>query len=72
LLWAELASLPASGGRTQVLASPPFLFRLRQLGEEVKNHKFDGANAVLPVRFTTASGHGIGKNVLVAFPDERS
>jgi hypothetical protein len=40
---------------------------LGQLGEEVRSRRFDGFNPVMPVRFTTASGHGIGKSVLVAF-----
>jgi len=39
---------------------------LQQLGEEVCKRKFDGSAPVLPIRFTTASGHGIGKSVLVA------
>lgn len=40
---------------------------LRQLGEEVCKRNFDGVTPVLPIKFTTASGHGIGKSVLVAF-----
>jgi hypothetical protein len=40
---------------------------LRELGEEVCKRGFDGATPVLPIRFTTSSGHGIGKSVLVAF-----
>ncbi len=40
---------------------------LRELGEEVRKRNFDGHTPVLPIRFTTASGHGIGKSVLVAF-----
>jgi len=40
---------------------------LRELGEEVRKRSFDGVTPVLPVKFTTASGHGIGKSVLVAF-----
>lgn len=40
---------------------------LKQLGEEVRKRNFDGHTPVLPIRFTTASGHGIGKSVLVAF-----
>jgi hypothetical protein len=40
---------------------------LRQLGEEVRRRNFDGVTPVMPIRFTTASGHGIGKSVLVAF-----
>lgn len=39
---------------------------LDELGEEIKKRKFDGRNAVPPIRFSTASGHGIGKSVLVA------
>jgi hypothetical protein len=40
---------------------------LRELGEEVRKRNFDGITPVLPIRFTTSSGHGIGKSVLVAF-----
>lgn len=40
---------------------------LRELGEEVRKRGFDGVTPVMPIRFTTASGHGIGKSVLVAF-----
>lgn len=40
---------------------------LKELGGEVKKRKFNGFNAVMPIRETTASGHGIGKSVLVAF-----
>jgi hypothetical protein len=40
---------------------------LKQLGKEVKKRKFDGFSAVMPIREATASGHGIGKTVLVAF-----
>lgn len=40
---------------------------LAQLGEEVRKQPFDGLNPIMPKRFTTSSGHGIGKSVLVAF-----
>lgn len=40
---------------------------LDQLADEVKKRKFDGRTAVDPIRFSTASGHGIGKSVLVAW-----
>ena len=40
---------------------------LKELGEQVRQRKFDGTAPVLPIRFTTASGHGIGKSVLVTF-----
>ncbi len=40
---------------------------LAEVGKEVRRRKFDGSAPVLPIRFTTASGHGIGKSVLVAF-----
>ena len=40
---------------------------LLELGEFVRARKFDGKTPVLPIRMTTASGHGIGKSVLVAF-----
>ena len=40
---------------------------LDQLAEQIKERGFDGRNAVLPIKFSTASGHGIGKSVLVAW-----
>lgn len=40
---------------------------LDQLGGEIKKRKFDGRTAVDPIRFSTASGHGIGKSTLVAW-----
>ncbi len=40
---------------------------LEEVGKQVRQRKFDGATPVMPIRFTTASGHGIGKSVLVAF-----
>jgi hypothetical protein len=40
---------------------------LKELGEQVSKRGFDGTTPVLPIRFTTSSGHGIGKSVLVAF-----
>lgn len=40
---------------------------LDDLASEVKKRGFDGQNAVDPIRFATASGHGIGKSVLVAW-----
>lgn len=40
---------------------------LDQLGEEIKKNKFNGRDSVPPLRFTTASGHGIGKSTLVAW-----
>ena len=40
---------------------------LVELGEEVEKRKFDGVNAVNPIQFSTASGHGIGKSCLSAW-----
>lgn len=40
---------------------------LRDVGREVLARGFDGVKAVKPLRFTTASGHGIGKSTLVAW-----
>ena len=40
---------------------------LDRLGEEIKKRKFDGRNAVDPIRFATSSGHGIGKSTLSAW-----
>lgn len=40
---------------------------LDQLGEEIEKRGFDGRKAVAPIRFTTSSGHGIGKSTLVSW-----
>lgn len=40
---------------------------LERLGNEIKQRKFDGSHAVEPIRFSTASGHGIGKSTIVAW-----
>jgi hypothetical protein len=40
---------------------------MEQLGEEVAARGFDGQNAVPPIRFATASGHGIGKSALTSW-----
>jgi hypothetical protein len=38
-----------------------------QVGEEVRARGFDGQHAVPPIRFSTASGHGIGKSCLTSW-----
>ena len=40
---------------------------LDDLGEQIRLRGFDGQNAVDPIRYSTASGHGIGKSTLVAW-----
>ena len=40
---------------------------LDELGEEIKQRNFDGTHSVDPIKFSTASGHGIGKSTLVAW-----
>ena len=40
---------------------------LNELGEEVKKRGFDGVNAVDPIQFSTASGHGIGKSCMTGW-----
>lgn len=40
---------------------------LNELGAEVKKRGFDGINAVDPIQFSTASGHGIGKSCMTAW-----
>lgn len=37
---------------------------LRDIGREVAKRRFDGFNAVLPIREAVSSGHGIGKSTL--------
>ena len=40
---------------------------LREWSREIKKRGFDGVTPVPVIRFTTASGHGIGKSALVAW-----
>ena len=40
---------------------------LDQWGQEIKKRNFNGRNAVMPIKFSTASGHGIGKSTLGAW-----
>lgn len=40
---------------------------LDELGGDIKERGFDGHNSVQPIQYATASGHGIGKSVLVAW-----
>ncbi len=40
---------------------------LDRIGEQIQAHKFDGQNAVDPIREAVASGHGIGKSAMVGW-----
>lgn len=40
---------------------------LEQLGRDIRASAFDGKTAVPPLEYSVASGHGIGKSVLVAW-----
>jgi hypothetical protein len=40
---------------------------LKDIGEQVKQRRFDGRNAVDPIRMGTSSGHGIGKSSITAW-----
>lgn len=40
---------------------------LREWGQEIEARGFDGITPVLPVRFSTTSGHGVGKSALTAW-----
>lgn len=40
---------------------------LDDLGKEIKDRGFDGITTVAPIKFSTASGHGIGKSALVSW-----
>ena len=40
---------------------------LRDVGREVRKRAFNGVDPVEPLRFATASGHGIGKSALVSW-----
>lgn len=39
---------------------------LEEIGQQVRENKFDGIHAVKPIRHAIASGHGIGKSFLTA------
>ncbi|GAG27374.1 unnamed protein product, partial [marine sediment metagenome] len=40
---------------------------LDELGAEIQARGFNGSKSVPPIRFSTASGHGIGKSAMVAW-----
>ncbi|KKL25332.1 hypothetical protein LCGC14_2406350, partial [marine sediment metagenome] len=40
---------------------------LDDLGKDIRERGFDGRHTVKPIRYSTASGHGIGKSVLVSW-----
>ena len=40
---------------------------LEDLGQQVRDRAFNGIDAVDPIMFSTASGHGIGKSAMVAW-----
>lgn len=40
---------------------------LKEWGQEIATRGFDGVNPVEPMRFSTASGHGIGKSAMSGF-----
>jgi hypothetical protein len=60
--WGEPGALERYGGPDQWQTE-----FLTQLGEEVKKRKFDGVNAVPPIRMSRASGHGIGKSTMAGW-----
>jgi len=64
-----LASYPWGEGALKGRTGPDKWQRdfLIELGKEVKARGFDGLNAVDPIQFSTASGHGIGKSCLSAW-----
>jgi hypothetical protein len=40
---------------------------LDDLGDKIRARKFDGKKATLPIRFSTSSGHGIGKSTTTSW-----
>lgn len=40
---------------------------LREWGEEIRTRGFDGFTPVAPIRFSTTSGHGVGKSALTGW-----
>lgn len=40
---------------------------LDELGADIRKRGFDGRHAVAPLKYTTSSGHGIGKSTMVAW-----
>jgi hypothetical protein len=64
-----LFSYPWGTGQLQGWYGPKTWQRefLEDVGAAVRDRKFDGVNAVKPLLYSTASGHGIGKSALVAW-----
>lgn len=70
LTWARLA-FPWGQGILAKLNGPcPCQVKiLTILGEEVKKRRFNGKDAVTPIRIAVSSGHGIGKSILFGIID---
>lgn len=64
-----LFSYPWGSGSLNGFSGPDDWARgfLREVGEDVRSNAFDGHTAVPPLRYSTASGHGIGKSALVSW-----
>ena len=64
-----LFSFPWGSGSLRGMTGPTAWQRdfLNDIAEEVRKRGFDGITAVDPIRYSTASGHGIGKSAMVAW-----
>ncbi len=60
--WGEPGTLEQEPGPDQWQCE-----MLEDIGRQVLERKFDGSNAVAPIRCAVSSGHGIGKSVMVAW-----
>ena len=69
--WAEVAFPWGKPGFLSKLDGPCPCQRkiLATLGEELRKRRFNGKDAVKPIRIAVSSGHGIGKSVLFGIID---
>lgn len=64
--WKERYGLPAADGIKYGPDAWVCEF-LDDLAIEIKDRSYDGQKAVAPIKFSTSSGHGIGKSALVSW-----
>src|SRR5687767_1649602 len=71
LKWARIAFPWGKPGLLAKLSGPcPCQVKvLTILGEEVKKRKFNGKDAIKPIRIAVSSGHGISKSILFGIID---
>lgn len=70
LVWAQEAFPWGSGILAKLQGPCPCQEKvLSVLGEEIRKRRFNGKEAVKPVRIAVSSGHGIGKSILFGIID---